>query len=125
MLTMINELLIQDKLFLKRLTKCGVRDVSRDGFDRLWYWIYPVYQSLLDPRVKSTWEIEEPTHVLSMVSREEAEALMRCSNAPPFILRFVNTCSWPHPDAGGLIITYIGKNLRIHHKLLSLDSVSR
>ena len=116
---------MQDKLFLKRLTRCGTKDILRDDFNRLWYWLYPVCQSLLDPGVRKIWEIEEPKHLLTMVSREEVENLMRCSDAPMFMLRFVSTCSWPHPDAGGLIVTYVGKDLRIHHKLLSLDNISR
>ena len=39
-----------------------------------------------------------------------------------FVLRFPTTRSWPHPDAGSLVVTYIGSNNSIHHRLLSLDS---
>lgn len=116
----------KDKFFLRQLAKCK-ECVSREEFDRLWYWIYPVSLSLLNSQVRMTWEIEEPKWILGMASREEAEALLRSQDVPrpgAFMLRFVSTCSWPHPDAGGLIVSYIGQDLRIHHKLLSLDSIS-
>ncbi|KAK1397887.1 hypothetical protein POM88_007750 [Heracleum sosnowskyi] len=42
-----------------------------------------------------------------------------------FVLRFPTSRSWPHPDAGNLVVTYVGSDYNIHHKLLSLDSIYR
>ncbi|KAG1354291.1 hypothetical protein COCNU_07G004030 [Cocos nucifera] len=33
---------------------------------------------------------------------------------------FARMC-WPHPDAGSLVVTYVGADSTLHHKLLSLD----
>ncbi|KAI5078231.1 hypothetical protein GOP47_0005902 [Adiantum capillus-veneris] len=117
----------KDKSFLRHLTTCNDY-VRREDFDRLWYWIYPVSLSMLNPRVQKTWEVQEPKCILVMVSRQEVEASLTSQvlvKPGTFILRFVSTCSWPHPDAGGLIVSYIGSDLRVHHKLVSLDLVSR
>lgn len=113
---------LKDKSFLRQLTKCG-EFTSREEFDRLWYWIYPVSLAVSSPQVRLTWEIEEPKWIQGMVSRKEAEALLSQDRCKPgtFILRFVSTRSWPHPDAGGLIVSYVGQDIRVHHKLLSLD----
>lgn len=83
--------------------------------------------SLLNPRVRKTWEVEEPKCILAMFSRQEAEAFLMSQIAPKpgtFVLRFVSTSSWPHPDAGGLIVSFVGQDLRVHHKLLSLASIA-
>ncbi|MCO5569515.1 hypothetical protein L7F22_023228 [Adiantum nelumboides] len=117
----------KDKLFLRHLTKCS-EYVTREDFDRLWYWIYPVSLSMLNHRVQRTWEIQEPKCILVLVSRQEVEASLTSQAARKpgtFMLRFVSTCSWPHPDAGGLIVSYIGLDLRVHHKLVSFDLISR
>ncbi|KAH7276898.1 hypothetical protein KP509_39G025800 [Ceratopteris richardii] len=117
----------KDKSFLRRLTRCK-EYVTHEDFNRLWYWIYPVFLSMSNPRVQKTWEIQEPECILVMISRQEAEASLKAQSIPKpgtYILRFVSSCSWPHPDAGGLIVSYIGGDLRIHHKLISLDLISR
>lgn len=117
---------LKDNFFLRKLAKCGEM-VSREDFDRLWYWIYPVSLSLSNPQVRLTWEVEEPKWIEGMVFRDEAEALLKTedgSTPGTFIIRFVSNCSWPHPDAGGLVVSYVGQDLRLHHKLLSLDKNS-
>lgn len=60
-----------------------------------------------------------------MVSRDEAETLLKTDEAMStpgtFLLRFANSRMWPHPDAGALVVSYVGNDRRIHHKLLTLD----
>lgn len=60
-----------------------------------------------------------------MISRDEAETLLKTEEvmftAGTFLLRFANSRTWPHPDAGALVVSYVGNDTRIHHKLLTLD----
>lgn len=60
-----------------------------------------------------------------MVSRDEAETLLRAdkdeSASGTFLLRFANSRVWPHPDAGALVVSYVGNDRGINHKLLTLD----
>lgn len=56
-----------------------------------------------------------------MVSRDEAETLLKVETPGTFLLRFANSRTWPHPDAGALVVSYVGIGTRIHHKLLTLD----
>eukprot|EP00249_Psilotum_nudum_P011600 c23265_g1_i1 orf=395-2704(+) len=118
--------LARDREFLRQIALCG-EGAFRDDFDRLWQWIYPVALSLSSPQVCMTWEIEEPKWIEGMISREEAEALLKTqagSKPGTFTLRFASSRSWPHPDAGALVVSYVGHDLSIHHKLLSLDKSS-
>ena len=60
-----------------------------------------------------------------MISRDEAETLLKTdkemSTPGTFLLRFASSRIWPHPDAGALVVSYVGNDWRIHHKLLTLD----
>lgn len=83
--------------------------------------------SLSRERIKKLWDCTAPRWIEGLITTEEAENALRSSRellkeAGTFVLRFPITRSWPHPDAGSLVVTYIGSDSSIHHRLLSLDS---
>jgi hypothetical protein len=114
----------QDKEFLRQIANCGDY-ISREEFDRLWQWIYPIAIALSSPQLQSTWESEDPKWIEGLISRDEAESLLKTDEVMfmpgTFLLRFANSRIWPHPDAGALVVSYVGSDKRIHHKLLTLD----
>lgn len=61
-----------------------------------------------------------------MISRDEAETLLKTDEVMftpgSFLLRFANSRIWPHPDAGALVVSYVGNDKCIYHKLLTLDA---
>ncbi|BBN08473.1 protein MpSTAT [Marchantia polymorpha subsp. ruderalis] len=119
---------IKDKEFLNRVAGCG-DFVTREQFDSLWSWIYPIALTLRSSQVRAIWDNEEPKWIEGMIYKEEVEALLLRSSesmAKPgtFLLRFACSRFWPHPDAGALVVSYVGHDLRINHKLLSLDEGS-
>lgn len=119
---------VQDKEFLNRVAGCG-DFVTREQFDSLWSWIYPIALTLRSSQVRAIWDNEEPKWIEGMIYKEEVEALLLRSSesmAKPgtFLLRFACSRFWPHPDAGALVVSYVGHDLRINHKLLSLDEGS-
>jgi hypothetical protein len=63
-----------------------------------------------------------------MISRDEAEDWLKSEgNAPQqgsFLLRFGSSRIWPHPDAGALVVSYVGEDTHVHHKLLALDGIT-
>lgn len=114
----------KDQEFLHQIANCG-EYISREEFDRLWQWIYPTAVALSSPQLQSTWESENPKWIEGMISRDEAETLLKAhkdmSMPGTFLLRFANSRIWPHPDAGALVVSYVGNDRRIYHKLLTLD----
>uniref|UniRef100_A0ACD5TI81 Uncharacterized protein n=1 Tax=Avena sativa TaxID=4498 RepID=A0ACD5TI81_AVESA len=115
----------QDLEVLRGIAGCG-DDLGRDEFDRLWYWLYPVAVSLSKDKINSLWACTAPVWIEGLITAEEAENALRTSREllkepGTFILRFPTTRSWPHPDAGSLVVTYVGSDNSIHHRLLSLD----
>ncbi|XP_039000116.1 SH2 domain-containing protein B-like [Hibiscus syriacus] len=75
------------------------------------------------------WNSTSPKWIEGFITKEEAELSLqdpRGLHEPgTFILRFPTSRSWPHPDAGSLVVTYVGSDYTIHHRLLSLDNVYR
>ena len=126
MLTIIGPLIsIQDKEFLRQIAGCG-EYASRDEFDRLWQWMYPISVALSSPQLQSTWESEDPKWIEGMICRKDAETLLKANEAisskpGSFLLRFASSRIWPHPDAGALVVSYVGRDMIIYHKLLTLD----
>jgi hypothetical protein len=118
---------LQDKEFLQKVAGCG-DFASRKEFDRLWQWMYPVALALSSPQLHSTWECEDPKWIEGMISRDEAEDWLKTEgNAPQpgsFLLRFGSSRIWPHPDAGALVVSYVGEDTHVHHKLLALDGIT-
>jgi len=119
-------LLLQDLEVLRGIAGCG-EDIGRDEFDRLWCWLYPVAATLSRDKIKKLWDCRSPKWIEGFITIQEAENALRSSKEllkepGTFVLRFPTTRSWPHPDAGNLVVTYIGSDNSIHHRLLSLDS---
>ncbi|KAF3781128.1 hypothetical protein EJ110_NYTH22160 [Nymphaea thermarum] len=115
---------IQDKEFLRGIAGCS-ETVGRESFDRLWQWLYPVALTLSKCQLHAAWECTSPKWVEGMITREEAESSLRgpqgIEKSGTFLLRFANSRSWPHPDAGSLVVSYVGTDCMFHHKLVSLD----
>lgn len=109
---------------LRGIAGCG-EDLSRENFEKMWYWLYPVAFSLSKNHIYNLWECVNPLWIEGFITKEEAENSLRgpkgLQNPGTFILRFPISRSWPHPDAGSLVITYIGADSTLHHKLLSID----
>lgn len=116
-------LMIQDLEILRGIAGCG-EDLCQEHFERMWYWLYPVAFSLSKNRIYSLWECAKPLWIEGLITKEEAENLLRgprgLQNPGTFVLRFPTSRSWPHPDAGSLVVTYVGSDSTLHHKLVSL-----
>ncbi|EFJ33363.1 hypothetical protein SELMODRAFT_84550 [Selaginella moellendorffii] len=116
----------KDIEFIQQNCGTGNATTTREQFDRLWQWLYPVAMTVATPQVRKTWESVTPKWIEGMVSRKEAEELLRGVDGIPktgsFILRFASSRSWPHPDAGALVASYVTDDLRINHRLLNLDT---
>ncbi|XP_068634618.1 SH2 domain-containing protein B-like isoform X2 [Aristolochia californica] len=102
----------------------GSRDsISRDDFDRMWCWLYPVADALSKDQLNAIWKCTSPQWIEGFITKDEAEASLREPGVHmpgAFILRFPTSRSWPHPDAGSLVLTYVGADYAIHHRLLAL-----
>lgn len=120
---------MQDTQFLKRIAGCDGDYISREEFGRLWNWIYPVALAVRSSQLRTTWDNEDPRWIEGMISREEVEVLLKCGGATSkpgtFLLRFASSRLWPHPDSGALVVSYVDQDLRVNHKLLSLDENAR
>ncbi|MCD7449013.1 hypothetical protein HAX54_048096 [Datura stramonium] len=116
----------QDFNLLRRVSGC--QDVvSQDNFEKLWCWLYPVGFTLSQQCIASLWGSTSPMWIEGFITKEEAESSLRSLGAlqepGTFILRFPTSRSWPHPDTGNLVVTYIGSDYTIHHRLLSLEFI--
>ena len=120
--------MFQDFELLRRISGCQEL-LDRENFDRMWYWLYPVAFTLSRDWINPTWCSTSPKWIEGFVTKEEAESslqgLRSIQQPGTFILRFPTSRSWPHPDAGSLIVTYIGSDYNLHHRMLSLDSIYR
>ncbi|KAL0399518.1 UNVERIFIED_CONTAM: SH2 domain-containing protein B [Sesamum radiatum] len=117
----------QDFECLRRIAGC--RDVvSQENFERMWAWLYPVAFTLSQTAVNSLWNSMSPIWMEGFITKEEAELILTGSGGlqdpGTFVLRFPTSRSWPHPDAGNLVVTYVGSDYTIHHRLLSFDFIN-
>jgi hypothetical protein len=85
-----------------------------------------VAASLSKDKMNNLWACTTPVWIEGLITTEEAENALRSSKEQlketgTFVLRFPTTRSWPHPDAGSLVVSYVGSDNSIHHRLLSLD----
>uniref|UniRef100_A0A0D9XMP0 SH2 domain-containing protein n=1 Tax=Leersia perrieri TaxID=77586 RepID=A0A0D9XMP0_9ORYZ len=115
----------QDLEVLRGIAGCG-DDIGRDEFDKLWSWLYPVAVALSKNKINKLWDLTTHRWIEGLITLEEAENALRKSRERlkkpgTFVLRFPTTRSWPHPDAGSLVVTYVGSDNSIHHRLLSFD----
>uniref|UniRef100_A0A0E0BDX7 SH2 domain-containing protein n=1 Tax=Oryza glumipatula TaxID=40148 RepID=A0A0E0BDX7_9ORYZ len=118
-------LLEQDFEVLRGISGCG-DDIGRDEFDKLWSWLYPVAVALSKDKINRLWDFTAHRWIEGLITLQETENALRSSQdrlmkPGTFVLRFPTTRSWPHPDAGSLVVTYVGSDNSIHHRLLSLD----
>lgn len=115
---------IQDIEVLRGIVGCS-EEMGREDFERLWYWMYPVALTLARERINKLWECLIPRWIEGFITKEEAENALKSLKGPErlgtFLLRFPTTRSWPHPDAGNLVISYVGSDSMVHHKLLALN----
>ncbi|KAI3789520.1 hypothetical protein L2E82_02319 [Cichorium intybus] len=112
----------QDFEVLRRISGCE-DSVSQENFEKLWCWLYPVAFGLSQNGLNEMWDSR---WIEGLVTKEEAESSLQGPaggfvDPGTFVLRFPTSRSWPHPDAGNLIVTYVGADFVIHHRLLSLD----
>lgn len=96
----------------------------------MWSWLYPVAVTLSRDWASGLWCSITPKWIDGFITKEEAESSLQGPGGfqepeGTFILRFPTTRSWPHPDAGNLVITYIASDYTIRHKLLSMDFIYR
>ncbi|XP_031376500.1 SH2 domain-containing protein A-like [Punica granatum] len=116
----------QDFEILRKVAGC--RDcMTKENFEKMWRWLYPVAFALSRSALREMWSSKSPTWIEGFVTKEEAEASLQGpggSQKPgTFILRFPTSRSWPHPDAGSIVVTYVGADYSLHHRLLSLDHI--
>lgn len=116
----------QDLDLLRRIAGCHVY-LTQENFEKLWCWLYPVAFIISRDWINSLWNSTSPKWIEGFITKEEAEVSLQGptgSQEPgTFVLRFPTSRSWPHPDAGGLVVTYVGNDYRLHHRLLSMDHV--
>lgn len=101
--------------------------MTQENFEKMWCWLYPVAFALSQNGLNEMWDTR---WIEGFVTKEEAESSLHglggtLVDPGTFTLRFPTSRSWPHPDAGNLIITYVGSDFAIHHRLLSLDFFHR
>lgn len=118
----------QDFECLRRIAGC--RDiVSQEEFERIWCWLYPIAFTLSQSAVKEMWNSTSPIWIEGFITKEEAESMLQgveggLQEPGTFVLRFPTSRSWPHPDAGNLVVTYVGSDYTMHHRLLSFDFIN-
>lgn len=114
----------QDLNFLRRISG-GHEYITKDDFDKMWRWLYPVAFTISRQGINALWASMSPKWIEGFVTKEEVEYALQSSQGiqepGTFILRFPTTRSWPHPDAGSLVASYVGRDFSLHHRQLALD----
>ncbi|CAH8252580.1 unnamed protein product [Arabidopsis lyrata] len=112
----------QDFDLLRRI--CGCYEyITQENFEKMWCWLFPVASAISRGLINGMWRSASPKWIEGFVTKEEAERSLQNQVAGTFILRFPTSRSWPHPDAGSLVVTYVGHDLVIHHRLLTIDHI--
>ncbi|XP_027911313.1 SH2 domain-containing protein A-like isoform X2 [Vigna unguiculata] len=98
--------------------------LTQENFEKLWCWLYPVAITISREWINPIWKSTSPKWIEGFITKEEAEASLQgptgFQEPGTFVLRFPTSRSWPHPDAGSLVVTYVGNDYKLHHRLLSL-----
>ncbi|KAH9779458.1 SH2 domain-containing protein B [Citrus sinensis] len=118
----------QDFELLRRIAGC--RDfLAQENFEKLWCWLYPVAFTLSSDWINKTWRSTSPKWIEGFITKEEAEYSLQgprgLQEPGTFVLRFPTSRNWPHPDAGSLIVTYVGSDYTLHHRQVSSDYIYR
>ncbi|KAK0601966.1 hypothetical protein LWI29_029127 [Acer saccharum] len=118
----------QDFEILKKIAGCQDH-LAQENFENLWYWLYPVAFTLSREWINATWKSTSPKWIEGFITKEEAEYSLQgprgLQQPGTFVLRFPTSRSWPHPDAGSLVITYVGSDYTLHHRLISVEFIYR
>ncbi|KAK2638618.1 hypothetical protein Ddye_026413 [Dipteronia dyeriana] len=118
----------QDFEILKKIAGCQDH-LAQENFENLWYWLYPVAFTLSREWINATWKSTSPKWIEGFITKEEAEYSLQgprgLQQPGTFLLRFPTSRSWPHPDAGSLVITYVGSDYTLHHRLISVEFIYR
>ncbi|XP_050943893.1 SH2 domain-containing protein B-like isoform X3 [Cucumis melo] len=116
----------QDFELLRRISGCQ-EYLTQESFERMWCWLYPVAFTLSRQWINAMWSSLSPKWIEGFITKEEAELSLQSpaglQDPGTFILRFPTSRSWPHPDAGSLVVTYVGNDYALHHRLLTLDRI--
>lgn len=114
----------QDLNFLRSISG-GHEYIIKDDFDKMWRWLYPVAFTISRQGINALWTSTSPKWIEGFVTKEEIEYALQSplgiQEPGTFILRFPTTRSWPHPDAGSLVASYVGRDFSLHHRQLSLN----
>ncbi|GAB2236153.1 hypothetical protein Droror1_Dr00027892 [Drosera rotundifolia] len=114
----------QDITFLRRISGCNEYMV-RENFDKMWRWLYPVAFTISRDGINRLWSSTAPKWIEGFITKEEVEYALQnpvnLQGVGTFILRFPASRSWPHPDAGSLVVTYVNRDYALRHRVLSLD----
>ncbi|GAB2284283.1 hypothetical protein Dimus_018746 [Dionaea muscipula] len=114
----------QDMNFLKRISGCN-EYMARENFDKMWCWLYPVAFTISRDGINGLWASTTPKWIEGFITKEEVEyalqSPMSLQGPGTFILRFPTSRSWPHPDAGSLVVTYVNRDYSLRHRVLSVD----
>jgi hypothetical protein len=117
---------LQDFETLRKIAGCQ-EYLTQENFEKLWCWLYPVACVISRDWVNPIWNSISPKWIEGFITKEEAEASLQgptgFQEPGTFILRFPTSRSWPHPDAGSLIVTYVGSDYKLRHRLLSTDHI--
>lgn len=112
----------QDVEVLHRIAGCG-DCIRRENLEQMWNWLYPVALTISKEQISKLWECTSPKWIEGIITKEEAEnslvSLKGLLEPGTFVIRFPTSRSWPHPDAGSLIVTYVGSDYVIHNRLLA------
>ncbi|VVA91602.1 unnamed protein product [Arabis nemorensis] len=112
----------QDFELLRRI--CGCYEyITQENFEKMWCWLFPVASAISRGLINGMWRSSSPRWIEGFVTKEEAEHALQCQEPGTFILRFPTSRSWPHPDSGSLVVTYVGRDFLIHHRLLTIDHI--
>lgn len=118
--------LFQDFELLRSIAGCQ-EYLAQENFEKMWCWLYPVAFTLSRDWINELWSSTSPKWIEGFITKEEAESSLQgprgLQEPGTFILRFPTSRSWPHPDAGNLIVTYVGSDYTLHHRLISLDQI--
>ncbi|KAL2943395.1 SH2 domain-containing protein B [Bienertia sinuspersici] len=95
----------QDLNFLRKISG-GHEYITKDDFDKMWRWLYPVAFTISKQGINALWASVSPKWIEGFVTKEEVEYALQSplgvQEPGTFILRFPISRSWPHPDAGSL-----------------------